>query len=569
MSLSYRVSSFCLALVAAFVAPKVLANQVSANYAGVNKQGTVAIATVQPKATELALMVAESGGNAIDVAVAAALALGVVDQHNSGIGGGCFALIRYADGTIEALDGREMAPLLAHRDMYLKDGVVQKDWSRTGALAVGIPGSLAVFEHMQQRGGKKSFAELLNKSADLAEQGFAIDGIYARRIARHQEAFKRFAGANAILLDDKGQPWPQSHHLVQKDLANTYRAIAKHGSEYFYRGEFAKQVAAWMKVHGGIISEKDFADYQMKIRKPVRMDWQGYQVLGFPPPSSGGLHVAQILKQLEHFDLATMSEADRYHVISESMRLAFADRAQWLGDPDFVDIPNNLLHEDYLVARGAKISADQLMSKVSAGTKKELDLFDKHTTHIAAADKYGNWVAITTTVNTDFGSKVAVPGTGVFLNNQMDDFTAQPGVANIYGLMGQEANAVGPRKRPLSSMSPTLVLNAKDEPVMTLGAAGGPTIITQVAQTLINHVVLKDDLRSALERPRIHQQWRPEILYLEKNASDRLRQSLEKKGHQLKTLGPYGSTQAIALDKKGGFVAVSEPRLIERNKPKK
>lgn len=535
------------------------------DYAAVKNVGSVA--TVHPLATEAGMDALARGGNAVDAAVAAALTLGVVDGHNSGIGGGCFVVIRWADGRLEAIDGREMAPAAAHRDMYVRNGVADTALSKTGPLAIGVPGSVAAFEYLMQEGGRLKFSEVLLPAAALAEEGFAIDGIYARRLQRQQQKLQRFSGTAAVLLDAKGQPWPAGHRLVQKDLAKTYRGIASEGADYFYRGAFAESIDKWMASAGGIVTQADFANYQLKKRQPVISHYRGYTIVGFPPPSSGGVHVAQILNILEYFDLAAMSEVDRYHTVGEAMKLAFADRAHWLGDPDFVKVPRGLIDTDYAKTLSKKISTDKVVEVLSHGTppRAELDLFGKHTTHIATADSAGNWVAITTTVNTDFGSKVIIPGTGVVMNNQMDDFSSQPGVPNAYGLVGAESNSVQPGKRPLSSMSPTIVLK-DNKPVMTLGAAGGPTIITQVVQALVNHLDLEKPLYEAVATPRVHHQWKPAQLYVEKSMAPEVRSALEAKGHKTKTMGPYGSTQAIVLDGKGNFVSVAEPRLKERNK---
>ena len=542
------------------------AEAVMTGYAQVTADGRAAVATVQPRATDAAMAVLAEGGNAVDAAVAAALALGVVDGHNSGIGGGCFALVHWADGTIEALDGRETAPMLASRDMYVVDGKLNRELSRTGALASGIPGSVAVYDYMLKKGGALKREAVYQPAITLAEQGFAIDQIYADRLARNRDLLARFAGTAKVLLDEKGQPWPAGHTLLQRDLAATYRQLAKKGADYFYQGELAERVGEWMQANAGLIRKSDFARYTMLKRAPVRSSYRGYEVLGFGPPSSGGVHVAQILNILQSFDLAELFELQRYHVTAEAMKLAFADRAFWLGDPAFAPVPKNLISDEYAQKLWQKIALDKTNHEFEHGTPADADtnLFDKHTTHIAVADKAGNWVAITTTVNTDFGSKVIIPGTGMVLNNQMDDFSSQPGVPNVYGLVGSEANSIAPGKRPLSSMSPTLLL--KDgKPVMTLGAAGGPTIITQVVQALINTIDLQLPLAQALSAPRIHHQWRPGALYLEKTAAPALREGLQGLGHTLKELGPYGSTQAIAKTK-AGFVAVSEPRLEQRNR---
>lgn len=534
-------------------------------YSSVTSDGKGAAATVHPIATQAAVDALNNGGNAVDAAVAAAFTLGVVDGHNSGIGGGCFAVVHWADGRVEAIDGREMAPAAATRDMYVRNGEVDSSLSRTGPLAIGIPGSVATYEYLSSKGGKLAFADLVNKAADIAEAGFPMDQIYASRLSRAASTLARFPGSAAILLDENGDPWPVGHKLVQKDLAHTYRQIAKQGARYFYQGEFAQQVGDWMAGNGGIISAGDFADYEMKVREPVKSSYRDYTLYGFPPPSSGGVHVAQILNILENFDLAAMPAAERYHVVAEAMKIAFADRAYWLGDPDFVDVPRGLIDQGYANRLARGIDRDKVTPVADHGTppKASTDIFGKHTTHIATADSEGNWVAITTTVNTGFGSKIIVPGTGVVLNNQMDDFSAQPGTPNAYRLVGAEANSVQPKKRPLSSMSPTVVL--KDgKPVMTTGAAGGPTIITQVVQTIINHLDLGMSLEDSLAAARIHHQWAPDRLFVESRLDQAVMKGLKDRGHNLLERGYMGSSQAISI-RDGKFVSVSEPRLKLRN----
>lgn len=521
-----------------------------------------AVATVHPLATQAGEAVLANGGNAVDAAVAAALTLGIVDGHNSGIGGGCFVVIHWADGRIEAIDGRETAPAKAHRDMYLRNGVVNTSLSTTGALAIGVPGSLAAYDYLLASGGNKSLAKHLRSAADLAEQGVPISRTYASRLAHTANKIRQFPAAAAILLDSAGQPYPEGYSLKQQELANTYRSIATQGIGYFYDGPFSIALEKWMQSNGGIVSAADFANYQLKKRQPVVTRYRDYQLVGFPPPSSGGLHVAQILNMLESYDVKALSETDRYHLLAEAMKLAFADRAYWLGDPDFVPVPRGLIDKEYAKQLAQTISFDKASQVDGPGTPPDadFDLFGKHTTHIATADSDGNWVAITTTVNTSFGSKVIIPGTGVIMNNQMDDFSAQPGVQNAFGLVGAEANSIAPGKRPLSSMSPTIVLKG-GKPVMTLGAAGGPTIITQVVQALVNVIDLNMPLKEALAAPRLHHQWKPDRLFIESTVSQASRVELKARGHRLAERNNRGATQIIGLTEEGAFIAVSEPRL--------
>jgi gamma-glutamyltranspeptidase/glutathione hydrolase len=534
----------------------------SSAYARVSDGGKVAVATVNPYATSVAMAVVARGGNAIDAALAAAFALGVVDGHNSGIGGGCFILVRLANGEVLAIDGREMAPAKAHANMFLIDGKVDSELSRTGALAVGIPGSVAAYHELQKRGGKLQFADVILPAATLAETGFQIAPGLAQRMAATAERLARFPSAAEIFLDSDKKPRVVYSTLKQADLAATYRKLAQQGPAYFYGGEFARQTERWMKANGGLITRKDFANYQIKIREPVVSEFAGYTLYGFPPPSSGGIHVAQILNILENFDLKKLSPEERYHLIAETMKYAFADRAHWLGDADFTQVPLRLTDKNYAKQLAGKINLktagiDTVHSDPDADHDAQMN---KHTTHIAAADLDGNWVAITATVNTSFGSKVVIPGTGVVMNNQMDDFSAQPGIANAFGLIGTEANSIQPRKRPLSSMSPTLVFK-NGKPVMTLGAAGGPTIISQVLQTLLYTLEYQWPVADALTLPRIHQQWSPNTLYVEQAMPAAIQQSLKQKGHDLKLWPSMGATQVIEW-RDGKLHPVSEPRVV-------
>lgn len=519
------------------------------------------VATVHPLATQAGVDAFEKGGNAIDAAIAAALTLGVVDPHNSGIGGGCFALIRLADGTVLALDGREMAPAAATPDMFIRDGKADPALSQTGALAIGVPGSLAVYDELLKHGGKLTLADLISPAADIAENGFVIDDTFANRLAGAAEELAKFPASAALLLDENKKPRTTGYTLKQPELAATYRAIARDGIGYFYNGAFAEAVADWMAHNGGIVTAADFANYHAVEREPVLSTYRGYDIIGFSPPSSGGVHVAQVLNILEHFDLKSMNPATRGHVIAEAMKLAFADRAFWLGDPDFADVPRGLADPEYATELAMKIDMEKAVNVEKQGTPPRAteDLFSRHTTHIAAADSEGNWVAITATVNTSYGSKVLIPGTGVFMNNQMDDFAAQPGVPNFFGLLGAEANSVRPGKRPLSSMSPTIVL--KDgEPVMALGAAGGPTIITQVLQAVINTIDLGMPLPDAVGAPRIHHQWRPDVINYEKALDASVIESLKARGHTVEEQDSMGITQAVGVTGDGVLIGVHDPR---------
>lgn len=534
-------------------------------YAPVLGEHQAAVASVNPLATLAGLDALAQGGNAVDAALAVAFTLGVVDSHNSGIGGGLFILARLANGEIIALDGREMAPAGAWRDMFLRDGEPQSELSRTGALAVGVPGSVAALHHLQERAGRLSFAQVLLPAAHLAEQGVIIDTTLATRLERTQESLQKFPASAEIFLNPDGTPLQAGERLVQKDLANSYRQLAEEGPDWFYHGEFAQKTARWMAEHDGLITEQDFADYRLLEREPIHSQYLGYDVYGFPPPSSGGVHIAQMLNMLAHYDLPELDEVTRFHLLAEVMRRAFADRAHWLGDADFVPVPRGLMSPEYAAEQIRDLDLARATDSVSHGLPPdaERDLFDRHTTHFTTADAEGNWVAVTSTLNTSFGSKVVVPGTGVLLNNQMDDFVSQPGVPNAFGLVGAEANSIEPGKRPLSSMSPTLVLD-EGQPILSVGAAGGPTIISQVLQTLVRHLALEQPLDAALAGQRVHHQWRPDRLYVERTAPEAMREALEELGHELQEMGAFGGTQAIGW-RDGVFTPVTEPRVILRN----
>ncbi len=530
----------------------------------VNDQGMVA--TVHPLATAAGVDALRAGGNAVDAAVAAALTLGVVDGHNSGIGGGCFILVRRADGAFSAIDGREKAPAKAHRDMFLRDGKPQPELSKFGALASGTPGALAAYELALQRNGKLPLAQLLVPAAEIAEQGFPIDAPYAAKLNATAGLLNRFPGTAAVLLKPDGSTYAAGEVLKLTDLGKTYRRIAAHGTDWFYQGPVAAAVDRWMKANRGLLRREDFAAYRAVERTPIQTTYRDVTIVGFPPPSSGGIHVAQMLQMLERFDLRNLYEADQadfVHVVAEAMKLAFADRAHWLGDADFAPVPRGLIDRQYTDRLSRRIDMRKVTPVPVYGEPPEAttNVFgSRHTTHIAAADAAGNWVAITATINTTFGSKVIVPGTGVILNNEMDDFSIQPGVPNAFGLVGAEANAVAPGKRPLSSMSPTIVLRG-GQPVLTLGAAGGPTIINQVLLGIIRRIDLEQDLQTALGSPRFHHQWRPNTLKVEDQFAPQVLDALKQRGHDLNVVDGIGVSQAVDRDPTGQFHGVHDPRI--------
>lgn len=533
----------------------------SAGWAG--SKGVVAAG--HPLATEAGLNALKRGGNAVDAAVAVGLTLGVVDGFNSGIGGGCFILIHTPRGECVAIDGREMAPKAAHRDMYLRDGEAVPSLSQTGPLAVGVPGALAAFDMALRRYGRLELKDLLLPAAQIAEQGFEINSTFYRRVASVVEDLKHSQEIARVFLTDQGKPFDIGQTFVQKDLARSYQNIASQGLDFFYRGSFAEAIGNWMTENGGLITQEDMQAYQPVFRNSVRISYRDFEVLGFPPPSSGGVHVAQILNILQSYNFGSMDrmDAEWVHLVVEAMKLAFADRAYWLGDSDYAKVPLGLVDPSY---------GEGLARRIRSGTASEVPahavpphaekaLFGSHTTHYSAADAEGWWVACTATVNTTLGAKVIVPGTGIVLNNEMDDFSAQPGNPNFFGLVGSEANAVQPGKRPLSSMSPTIV--TKDGvPFLSLGAAGGPTIISQ---TLVHLLLMLDfglDVEQALAHPRFHHQWRPDRIVMEEAWPASVVESLRNKGHTVVRVPSLGAAQAVqySFDKKA-FKGASDPRI--------
>ena len=519
------------------------------------------VASVHPLATQAGVNAMKSGGNAIDAAVAVGLTLGVVDTHNSGIGGGCFMLIHLANGTNLCLDGREMAGAAATRDMFVRDGKGDTSLSQTGPLASGVPGEVAAFEYAVKHFGKKSFADLLLPAAEIAEKGFPVPANYARLVESEKENIKKFPASAAIFLPD-GRPLKAGEILQQPDLAKTYRSLAANGSDWFYRGPFATAIGGWMAANGGILTSTDFANYHIELREPVGTSYRGCKVVSFPPPSSGGVHVLEMLNLLENFDLKKMDGATRTHVIAEAMKLAFADRAYWLGDPDFVNVPRGLVSKKYAAELAQKINLEHTTPVPAHGLPPDwqTDLFKKHTTHFCAADAEGNWVACTATINTSFGSKVVIPGTGVTMNDQMDDFSIQAGVPNHFGLVGADANCVAPGKRPLSSMSPAMVFK-NGQPVIALGAAGGPKIISAVLQEIVDMIDLGETPQQAVAAPRVHQQWSPDELYVEAKLPAELKKSLAARGHKITELPAVAVSQIVARSPDGkSFTGAADPR---------
>jgi gamma-glutamyltranspeptidase/glutathione hydrolase len=521
-----------------------------------------AVATVDEIASRAGIDAMRKGGNAVDAAVAAALTLGVVNGYNSGIGGGCFILIRRSNGEVLCIDGRETAPAAASRDMFLRHGKPNPSLSQLGALASGTPGALAAYDLALKSAGKLTLKEHLLAAARIAENGFPIDKHYAAALRDSESDLARFPATAAVFLKTGGAPYHEGEILRQPDLARTYRAIAKNGPGWFYGGTFAKSVETWMTANQGLMTAADLKGYRAILRPPISTDYHGCTVISFPPPSSGGVHLLEMLNILEapRFSDMRLSAFDRVHIEAEAMKFAFADRAYWLGDPDFTKVPRGLISKGYAQTLAEKIDTARVVPVPSHGTPADEEPFSRHTTHLGTADDEGNWVALTQTVNTHFGSKVVIPGTGVVLNNEMDDFSAQPGAANYFGLIGGEANAIAPGKRPLSSMTPAIVL--KDgKPILSVGAAGGPTIITATLNIILNVLDLGMDAQTAIDQPRFHHQWRPDELNVEKAMNPALIEDLKKRGHIVRIIPAIAVAQAVGLAPDGNcFLGAADPR---------
>jgi gamma-glutamyltranspeptidase/glutathione hydrolase len=498
------------------------------------------VVTGQHFASKIGVEVMKQGGNAVDAAVAVGYALAVTFPYAGNIGGGGFMTIRFKDGTSTFLDFRERAPLAATKTMYLdKDGKPVEGLSLDGYLAVGVPGSVAGFEMAREKFGSKSRAELMAPAIKLAKEGFTFNQGDANTLARGAKRLAKDKAAAAVFLKADGKPYQMGETLVQADLGNALASIAEKGPDAFYKGDIADKIVKASADNGGILAKADFELYSVRELKPVTCSYRGYEIVSSPPPSSGGLIICEILNVLEGYPISYLGfgSAETVHLMVEAMRFAYVDRNLALGDPAFVENPVAKLTD--------KAYAAEIRSKIEkyrAGVSK--DLMPKgfgestETTHYSIVDKDGNAVAVTYTLNGAFGAGVVVPGTGILLNNEMDDFTQKPGVPNLYGLVQGEANAIAPKKTPLSSMSPTIV--SKDGKVfMVIGSPGGSRIITITLEAIINVIDHGMNIREAIDAPRIHHQWLPDTVYVEANGlSPDTQKILSGMGYKLDIAGP-------------------------------
>ncbi len=507
------------------------------------------VVTAQHLATRVGVDVLKDGGNAVDAAVAVGYALAVVYPAAGNLGGGGFMTIQLADGRKTFLDFREKAPLAATANMYLdKDGNVVKGLSTHGYLAVGVPGTVSGLEYAREKYGTMKRMALIAPAITLADRGFTLD---QGDVDMFQTATKDFAAdpASAAIFLNKGQAFRAGDKLVQKDLAKTLREVGAKGTDGFYKGWVAKALVDASQAGKGILTQADFDQYRTRELAPVECDYRGYHIVSAPPPSSGGVIICEMLNILEGYPLRQLGwgSAQGVHYQIEAMRHAYVDRNSTLGDPDFVKNPlQRLLDKDY----AAKIRAaiDPTKAGVSMDIKPGVPPHEgSNTTHYSIADKWGNAVSVTYTLNDWFGAKVTAAKTGVLLNNEMDDFTSKVGVPNMYGLVQGETNAIAPGKRPLSSMSPTIV--TKDgKPVMVVGTPGGSRIITAVLQTMINAIDFDMNVQEAVDAPRFHHQWMPDLTNVEPYAlSPDTKRVLEQMGHKLGAPHPANHLAAIII----------------------
>lgn len=574
-------SSLALSIALAVGSPFAMANQpaatpsatelAAARYDSANdifhpvyaKQGMVA--SEQGLATQVGADILRQGGNAVDAAVAVGFALAVVLPNAGNIGGGGFMVLHDAkSGGNYSVDFRETAPLKADRDMYLdKDGNVIDGRSLYTHFAVGVPGTVAGMEYALKKWGTMSLAQVIAPAIKLAEKGFVVGPMLASTLKEEKDNLGKWPQSKAIFFKN-GEPLQEGDLLVQKDLANSLKLIAKQGAKAFYEGDIAKKIVAEMEKNQGLITLEDLKGYKVVERKPIEGEYRGYKVVTMPPPSSGGVHLVQILNILERYPMADygVNSAKSIHYLAEAMKLAYADRSEYLGDPDFVKIPvTGLISKKYAneLAQGISESKVKAASEIKPGKPQPYE--SDQTTHFSVMDKHGNAVAVTYTLNFNFGSGIVAEGTGILLNDEMDDFSAKPGVPNAFGLIGGEANSIAPQKRPLSSMTPTLVMK-DSKPWLVTGSPGGARIITTVLQSIVNTIDHKMNPAEAIVTPRVHHQWLPDELRIEEGLSPDTLSLLKAQGYNIKEKAPMGRVQIIQATE-NGFYGYSDPRNPE------
>ena len=515
-------------------------------------------------ASEVGAKILRQGGNAVDAAVATGLALAVVLPRAGNIGGGGFMVIHLKDeDKTLTIDYREKAPAAAHRDLFLNEnGDYDRNKAQFSLLSAGVPGSVAGFYYALTNYGTMSWQDVLKPSIKLAEEGFVIPHDLANTLAskRYRERLSSDPAASKVFYKADGSLYQAGEILIQNDLASTLKKISKFGPDAFYRGDIAKLIAREMQLNGGLITLEDLDNYNVVEREPLIGSYKGFKIVSMPPSSSGGTHLIQMLNMLEEFPIKEMGfgSSETLHILAEVMKRAYADRSKYLGDGDFYKVPSSLTSKDYARSLNENISSDIITpsNEVSPGDPYPFESPD--TTHFSVMDAYGNAVSNTYTLNFSYGSGKMIPGTGMLINNEMDDFSSKPGTPNGYGLLGSEANAIEGNKRPLSSMTPTIIFK-DDEPYMVFGSPGGSRIITTVLQVALNVMDHDMNIAQAVHSPRIHHQWLPEVLMIEKGFGSDTEKLLERKGYRLYPSSTMGSIQAIM--KEGNyFYGSADPR---------
>ena len=529
-----------------------------------------ALATQGILTTKAATDVLDKGGNLIDAFVAASFCISVERPHSTGIGGGGFLVFHQAGSKDNVvIDFRERAPMKSFRDIYLdKQGNYLSDLSKDGALSVGVPGLVKGLWKNHKKYGKMKWADVMAPSIKMADEGFFVYPDLEKALKDRQAVLAKFPDSKKIFIKADGTTYKVGDVLVQTDLANTLRAIAKNGEKEFYQGETAKKMVSFLKKTGGIVTASDLKKYKTIARTPVESKFMNYKIVSMPPPSSGGIHVVQFLKMLEkeNWTPMDMNTAKVIHYQASAFQMAFADRAQYLGDPDFVKVPiTQLISESYLNQRKKEITLD----KARAANEVRFGNVDQkyestETTHMSFLDKEGNAISSTQTINGWMGSGAVATGTGIVLNNEMDDFSSKPGAANLYGAVGSDANSIAPFKTPLSSMSPTIVFDETGRPVMAVGAPGGTRIISCTALTIFNHLFFKQSLESSVKNIRVHHQWQPDTLFIEQpGPAPKELEKLKNMGYKIELGGIPCRVMSASLDTKNSeFTAVADPRDI-------
>lgn len=524
------------------------------------------VVTAERLATEAGLKMLQSGGNAIDAAVAASFTISVTRPHSTGIGGGGFLLMHNPLGkTTKAFDFRERAPLKSTRDMYQKPGLPE-DSSLNGYLSVGTPGLVKGLLDLHKLYGRLPLPMVMEPSMRAAKIGFKIYPTLAEALKVREEVLRKFPGSKAVFFKND-QILKLGDHLIQEDLAKTLTEISRQGSKAFYSGKIGKAIVKDVTRHKGLLTLNDLSKYRMIERPVLECEVKGFQIKTMPAPSSGGIHLCQILMMLQdnvsEIKLSGMKSSESIHMVAESMRRAFADRAKYLGDPDFVKVPTRqLLLPDYIAALDSGILRSQASKSLSLQNPNILlPTESDQTTHLSIVDAQGMVVSTTQTVNYLFGSGVVVPGTGVLLNNEMDDFSTKPGLANVFGLVQGESNSIAPNKTPLSSMTPTIVFDSNEKFRLTLGSPGGPRIISAVTLVAFRNLFLNQSLLLAVHGYRLHHQWLPDEIRIEKgNLSEEVIKDLKAMGHAINESTSIGEVQAIERTPSGWLNGVSDPR---------